>query len=128
MSKARKIVLANHIKEPIVIISENPYNYKGIILSKEQSKGTYCTVDSSDIVKDDNYRGKKLENRNAFIDDYVTIYNLNVREIGALTESGYFKLLKNYVSKQVSMGGTSSNYLLIREDIHNQLIKMMKKK
>lgn len=128
MSKIGKIVLSNHIKDPIVIINENPHNYKGIILSKEKTKGTYDIVDSSDIVKDDNYHGKKLENRNAFIDDYVTVYNLNVREIGALTESGYFKLLKNYVSNQASMGGTSSSYLLIREDIHNQLIKMMKKK
>lgn len=128
MSKVRKIVLSNHIKDPIVIISENPYNYKGILLSKEKARGTYCTVDSSDIVKEDNYHGKKLENHNAFIDDYVTIYNLKVREIGSLTESGYFKLLKNYVSNQASMGGTSSSYLLIREDIHNQLIKMMKKK
>ena len=128
MSKLGKIVLSNHIKDPIVIINENPYNYKGIILSKEKTKGTYDIVDGNDIVKDDNYHGKKLENRSAFLDNYVTISKLRIREIGTFTDKGYFNLLKNYVGNQASMGGKDSSYLLIRNDVHNQLVKMMQKK
>lgn len=128
MSRIGKIVLANNIKDPLVIISENPYNYKGITLTKEVQDGFYYSVKDEDITKFDSYHGKKLENRSAFLDNYVTISKLRIREIGAFTDKGYFNLLKNYVGNQASMGGKDSSYLLIRNDVHNQLVKMMQKK
>ena len=60
--------------------------------------------------------------------------NFNKKMIGTyiekffFTDKGYFNLLKNYVGNQASMGGKDSSYLLIRNDVHNQLVKMMQKK
>ncbi len=127
MSKISKIVLVNNIKEPIVIISESPYVYKGFKLTKDVSVGDYYPIPNDEIISFDSYHGKKLEVCNAYLNNYITISNLHVREIGEFTEKGYFNLLKKYVASQVSVGGKEDSYLSVRTEVHDQLIKMMKK-
>lgn len=124
MSKLGKIVLENNSGIPKVIIAEGGRFPSGIELVQECSNTYSIKIPNSDIEKI-NYRGKKLDNCKANLNN-VMIYNLKLREIGALTEDGYCRLLRQYINYQASLGGTGSSYKMIRTEVQEQLIKMIK--
>lgn len=129
-SKLGKIVI-NKNGNPVIIISDSGKNLKGLTLVKSSSecshedKYSHYQIPREDIIKIQ-YRGKKLEENN-IVDcgDCVFIFNLNVREIGALTEEGYYKLLRRYNNYQAYCGATNSSYLMVRSDVQKQLMKKM---
>ena len=128
-SKLGKIVLEK--EEPIVIISEDCDHLRGlkIVKSKDEcrysyDRFSYLKISSEEIVKF-KYRGKKLDNPIVDYHSCISISNLEIREIGALTEEGYCKLLRNYNNHHACLGGTDRDYLSVRNDVHDQLIKML---
>lgn len=124
MSKLGKIVLENNCGNPKVIIAEGGRYPNGIELVQNCEGENFVSISDDAIVKT-NYRGKKLDNCKANLNN-TAIYNLKIREIGCLTEEGYYKLLRQYVSYQTYLGGTNSSYKMVRTEVQEQLIKKMK--
>lgn len=124
MSRLGKIILEENKKNPRVIISEEGKFLGAIELVNATEGSSYLKIPQKDILKL-NYFGKKLNDCSASLSRSVNIYNLNIREIGVLSELGYCKLLRQFSSYQASFGGNDSSYLLVRNEVHKQLVKMM---
>ena len=124
MSRLGKIVLENNSGIPKVIITEGGRFPSGIELVQECPDRSSIKISASEIERI-NYRGKKLGDCKAKLNN-VMIYNLNLREIGALTSECYCRLLRQYISYQASLGGTEPNYQMVRTEVQTQLIKLMK--
>lgn len=128
MSKIGKVVLVPNYSNPYVIIADGVKYPKALALVRttDNLKRTFKLSDG-DIEKLD-YQGRKLENRSVELNPIMSIYNLKIREIGVLTEDTCIKLLRNFVTEQVSQGATNTAYLEIRDEVHTYLIKRMKLK
>lgn len=131
-TKLGKIVLEKNKPNPIVIIAKEG-RLRGLKLIKDHSLCSYDDITShyvlsnDDIIKSSDYKGKKLENNIVDCGIARTIYNLEIREIGFLTDDAYYKLIKEYNNYQVSLGGRNSSYLMVRDEVHKQLIKNISK-
>jgi hypothetical protein len=126
MSKVGKIVLDNNYSNPYLVISDSDKSAKGLKLVTMDKENMTVKLSREDARRL-NYRGRKLDGRSVDLTKVMTIYNLNIREIGVLSEKAYCKLLRQFVSYHASRGATDSSYLQVRDDVHNQLIKMMNK-
>lgn len=130
-SKLGKIVLEKENGNPVVIISERTTHLKGLKIVKFENecrysndKCSYLKISSEELVKI-KYHGKKLDNPIVDYHGCVYISNLKIREIGVLTEDGYCKLLRGYNNHHACLGGVDRDYLSVRDDVHDQLIKML---
>lgn len=131
-SKLGKIVLCDNKSNPVVIISESGKFLRGLeIVQKDEdcaSKDTFAhLILSSEEFDKLKYRGKRLDNPIVDFCKHRVVRNLEVREIANIKEDTYYKILRKYVYHYASMGATDLDYLLVRNDVHNQLIKMMNK-
>lgn len=123
MSNLGKIVLVGKEKNPHIIISEERL-LRGLGLIKSYDEKTCFKLVQGDIKKID-YRGKKLDDCSAYLGKCYNIHNLQIKEIGLLNEKTYYRLLRSFVSYQASQGADDWSYLLVRTEVHNQLIKAM---
>ena len=132
-SKLGKIVINGKNGNPVIIISVSSESLRGLRLVKSgdecsrDDKYSHYEIPYEDIIKI-KYRGKKLDEDNIVDCGNCTfIYNLNVREIGTLTEEGYYKLLRRYNNYQAYDGANDETYLMVRSDVQNQLMKKLQK-
>ena len=125
MSRLGKIILDNNYANPRIIIADVSELPRAIELVKDINSTRYLKIDEKDIINL-GYKGKKMIGRSADLSRIVTISNLNLREIGSLTEDAYFKILRGFVNYQTVMGANSSAYLSVRDEVQKQLIKRMK--
>lgn len=125
MSRLGKIVLDNNYVNPRIIIADVNGLPKALELVKNRDSSRHLNVNGEDIINL-GYKGKKLDERSADLSRIISVNNLNLREIGCLTEEAYCKVLRCFVSYQASMGGNSNEYLSVRENVQGQLIKRMK--
>lgn len=131
-SKLSKIVLCDNKNNPIVVISENGKFLRGLeIVQKEEQcassdKFSHLKLSSEELEKI-KYRGKKLDNPIIDFSKHRVVRNLEVREIANIKEDTYYKILRKYVNYHTYMGATDLDYLLLRNDVHDQLIKKLNK-
>lgn len=123
MSNLGKIVLVGKEKNPRIIIAENRLLH-GLELIKSYDENICFKLVQDDITKI-NYRGRKLDDCSVYLGKCYNNYNLTIREIGMLKEKTYYRLLRKFVNYQSSQGADDSSYLLVRNEVHNQLIKAM---
>ena len=131
-SKLGKIVLCDNKSNPVVIISENDKVLKGLEIVQKHHDCVSSNANASfklsnnDFVKI-KYKGRRLNSSIIDFGNNRIIKNLDVREIAYIKEDTYYKLLRKYVSYYAFMGATAPCYLSVRDDVHNQLIKLMNK-
>lgn len=131
-SKLGKIVLYNNKSNPVIVISESDTVLRGLeIVQKDEDcvssdKFTHFKLSSDDFEKI-KYRGQKLNDPIVDCCKHNVIRNLDIRTIANISEDTYYKLLKNYVCHYASSGAADPCYLSVRDDVHNQLIKLMNK-
>lgn len=123
MSNLGKIVLVGKEKNPRIIIAENRFLH-GLELIKSYDENICFKLVQDDITKI-NYRGRKLDDCSVYLGKCYNSYNLQIREIGMLKEKTYYRLLRKFVNYQSSQGADDASYLLVRNEVHNQLIKAM---
>jgi len=130
VSRLGSIVLEKKEGNPIVIISEENRYLMGLKLVKSESlcidddEFSHFKVMDKELVKI-GYRGKKLDSPIVDCGECVSISNLQLREIGKFTEDGYYKLLRRYTSYHASIGAECTSYLMVRNEVHKQLIKSL---
>lgn len=124
MSSLGRIILQPECKAPRIIIAEQGKYLRGLEVVDYFREDTCFKLSTDDITKV-NYRGKRLDNCSISLEKSFGINRLNIREIGLLSEDSYYKLLKCFVNYQTVKGANSSSYLLVREEVHQQLIKRM---
>ena len=130
--KLGKIVLCDKNSNPVVIISESDKFLRGLeIVQREEDCAfpdvfTHFILPNNDVVKI-KYKGQKLSTPIVDLGKHKLIKNLNIREIAYIKDDKYYKLLKNYVCYYTSLGANHPCYLSVRNDVHEQLIKTLKK-
>lgn len=124
MSSLGRIILEPKCKTPRIIIAEQGRCLRGLELTDLFREDTCFKLTTEDITKV-NYKGKKLDNCSVSLEKGFGIYHLDVREIGLLNEDSYYKLLRCFINYQTGQGADDASYLLIREEVHQQLIKKM---
>lgn len=124
MSSLGRIILEPYCKAPRIIIAEQGKYLRGLELINYFREDTCFKLSKDDITKV-NYKGKRLDNCSVSLERSFGISHLNIREIGLLNEDSYYKLLRCFVNYQAGQGARNSSYLLVREEVHQQLIKKM---
>ncbi len=131
MSYLGKIIIEKNNDNPIVVISNENKHLWGLELIKASSSieqpFSKLELPITDFINIENYGKRKVNNHVVDCSSAHTIFNLNIREIGELSANGYCKVLRRYTSYQALMGASSSSYLLVRDEVNKQLIKMMEK-
>lgn len=125
-----KIVLVKDNENPVVIISQTSEELKGLKIVKSTNEcsfngGCGCFEIPSKYLEKLKYRGKKLDNPIVDHHRLCSISNLEIRQIGVLTEEGYCKLLMSYNNHYSSLGGDDLIYSTVKDDVQNQLLKLL---
>ena len=129
MSKLGKILIDYNYANPRIIIAEKKDCLFAVELSKNpvsNSTKTFKILDG-DIIKL-NYSGEKLDDCSAMLDHVRLVKNLQLREIGYLTDKCYCNLLRKFVWEQSAMGANKADYLCVRDEVQDQLIKLLTRK
>lgn len=129
MSKLGKILMDYNYGNPRIIIAEKKDCLFAVELAKnpiDNSTKVFKLVDD-DIIKL-NYNGKKLDDCSVILNHVRVVKNLQLREVGYLTDKCYCKLLRKFVWEQSALGTNKEDYLCVRDEVHDQLIKMINKK
>lgn len=127
MSKLGKIILNGNYPNPFVIIAESKTYPRALELVVADDERTSLKLKEDEVTRI-NYRGKKLEGRSVDLRMVHRIYNLNIREIGVLSECEFCKLLRFFNNYQVSQGADSYSFRDVREEVQMELIKRLTKK
>lgn len=129
MSKLGKIFMDNtspHACVHVIIAEEGAY-LRGLKLVKSSpcNNSSFYKIENEEITK--LKENDKLDDCGVVLDGSSCIRNLQIKEIGALTDEAYCRLLNNFVTYQTCMGARDPSYLVVRDEVHDQLIKMMEK-
>jgi len=126
MSRVGKIILVNNYANPHVIIVDKPNCVRALEFTNNVDSRRAFEL-KEDEIKKIKYRGKKLEGRTVDLASISGVYSLNLREIGVLSEPGYFKLLKELNCFHACYGKSFLGYASIREDVQDQILELGKK-
>lgn len=127
MSKLGKIVLDGNYANPFVIIAESKTYPRALELVATDDRYSSMKLTEEEVTRI-NYRGKKLEGRSIDLKKVHCIYNLNLREIGVLSEDAFCKLLRQFNNYQVAQGGNSYSFLDVKTEVQSEILKRFIKK
>ena len=131
MSLLGNVVVNSTYTNFYVVVSEQNNNLKGIELVQGNNDINHLRISKKELLNLD-YRGRKLDNCSADLTKvhsikYPRLSNFEIRSLAVLSDNNYCKLLRNFVNVQNSIFGDSNVYNIVRDDVHSQLVKMIKK-
>lgn len=127
-----KIILYDDRRNPLVVISETDKVLKGLEIVKKDNDcmvkdmRSHFKLSNEELTKF-KYKGKKISNPIVDLCGHRSVKNIQIREIGILSEDSYFRLLKEYAYYHAYTGTKNYCFLSNRYDVHNQLVKRMNK-
>jgi len=126
MSKLGTIVLDGNYRNPFVIITEGkPYpRALELVVTDDERRSLKLKDDEITKIK---YKGKKLEGRSVDLRRVHSISNLNLREIGVLSEDAFCKVLRFFNNYQVCQGADSYGFKEVRSEVQTYILQKTSK-